>query len=160
MRLPRQSTTALCVAALAVASAGGVGLAHYSEGGAFSFYKQQPAVWPATQSSQAAPVGWSYPIDGTTAQSSAQPSQIDAIFTNDTSVPAREIAAPPVQAYAPGAVEDAAAPAEEEPVVQVSRGSWSQPQVTAAAPAGDEPRQAKEAAPAVEAPPAETPPES
>ncbi|MBX3564434.1 MAG: hypothetical protein KF730_07650 [Sphingomonas sp.] len=149
--------TAVCVAALAVASLGGIGLSQYSQGGAFSFYKQKPAYWPEITSSQPAALGATYPIDMRSEQPAREPNRIDAIFANDT--PSAPEISGTARSPEPEVIDEAPKAMETAAVVQVARSSWSEPQAGAppAAPLAEARSEAPEAVSAVDAPAAATP---
>ncbi|MES2987244.1 MAG: hypothetical protein V4808_05015 [Pseudomonadota bacterium] len=135
-------------------------MARYSEGGAFSFYKQPPpSVWPETASSQPARLDWSYPIDPRPSQIPAEPVRIDAIFAGEAERPVPETFAQPEPTYS-AVVGDPPEPAAEDAAVEVVRGSWSQPQPREAPPSEAEADEPAKAAPAANMPPAAASPET
>jgi hypothetical protein len=152
------------------ASLGGISLANYVQGDAFSFYKQRVPYEPKIWTSAAAPSDWAYPAQARSEPGAYAPQpEAKSLYLAEASQPEfddREL----YRSYGYQSISSESPPQAEpervqEPVVRVVRGSWTEaPRLEVPSPpreAADDPQSGPvEAADEAPAPPAPAPRES
>jgi hypothetical protein len=132
----RKTLLACAATALLGGSMAGLGLANYAQSGAFDFYKQTPPPVEHVASSSADSAGY-YPLRSPAPPPAypEYPSPPRALTIARPAEPADYRRAAQIEEEAPPAVEEAALPDADTPVIAPHRGSWTAPEDSGPAPA-------------------------